>query len=168
MMGFGSRLKGNSSAAPLVLRAAALSLTMLLAGCGAGDVELNGKIFDAMGVSPSTQKKSGDPNVAARNGLIMPPSTGSLPEPGSGVAPETEADIAFINDPDRKRAIDNSEMERRQADYCKVHYEQAKLRGDQAADAAVGPAGPCRASVLTSMKKWNAEQDDEAASGDEK
>jgi hypothetical protein len=167
-MGFESRLRGMSSAGPSALRAGALALALVLSGCGSGDVELNGKIFDAMGVSPSTQKKSGDPKVAARNGLVMPPSTGSLPEPGSGVAPQAEADIAFINDPDRKRSIDQSELMRRQAEYCKVHYEQAKLRGDQAADAAVGPAGPCRSSILTSMKQWNASQDAEEAAEDEK
>lgn len=161
-MGFESRLEGNRPAVSRLssfrrpaLAAAVMALAASLAGCGSGDVELNGKIFDAMGVSPSTQKKSGDPRVASRNGLVMPPSTGSLPEPGSGVPPpDAEADIAFINDPDRKKTIDKTELARQQAEYCKVNYEQAKLRGDQSAESAVGPAGPCRASVLSALKNW--------------
>ena len=157
-MRFTSSYKGVSSLGRPMVCACALAVTTVLAGCGSGDVELNGKIFDAMGVSAATQKKGGDPQLAARNGLVMPPSTGSLPEPGSGRAPEAEADIAFINDPDRKKSIDRSELARRQAEYCKVHHEQAKLRGDQAADGAVGPAGPCRASILSSMKKFNDEE----------
>lgn len=148
------RFEGFAAAGPLTSRLAALALTATLAGCGAQDVELNGKIFDAMGVSQATKKSSGDPKVAARNGLIMPPSTGSLPEPGAGRSPEADADLSFINDPDRKRTFDKSDLERRQAEYCKTNYEQPKLRGDQAAENAVGPAGPCRTSILTSLKKW--------------
>lgn len=160
--------KSLANPARLAFATAAAVACLGLSGCGAGDVELNGKIFDALGVSSATQQKSGDPKVAARNGLVMPPSTGSLPEPGSGVAPAAEADIAFINDPDRKRSMDQNELARRQAEYCKVNYEQPKARGDHAADSAVGPAGPCRGSILTSMKKWNSEQDDDAAAEDEK
>lgn len=161
-MRFISGYKAVSSCGRPMARACAVALSTVLAGCGSGDVELNGKIFDAMGVSAATQKKSGDPQLASRNGLVMPPSTGSLPEPGSGRAPEADADIAFINDPDRKKAIDKSDLARRQAEYCKVNYEQPKLRGDSAADNAVGPAGPCRASILTSLKKWQAGGDEES------
>ena len=48
------------------------------------------------------------------------------------------------------------ELERKQAEYCKVHYEDAKTRGDETAVNAEGPLGPCRPSVLTAIKKWNA------------
>lgn len=143
----------------LTVAASALSACLGLAGCGAGDVELNGKVFDALGVSSATQTKSGDPKVVARNGLVMPPSTGALPVPGSGPPPEAEADLAFINDPDRKKTVDKEELARRQADYCKVHYEQAKARGDSAADNAVGPAGPCRQTFLSAMKMFQGGQD---------
>ena len=133
----------------------ALAIAAGVAGCGIGDVEMNGKIFDAMGVSPSTMKKAGEARVEARNGLVVPPDTGSLPEPGSGRAPEAEADLAFINDPDRTKEIDRAELERRQAEYCKVHYEQPKARGDNSVDSIEGPAGPCRATFLSAMKKWS-------------
>lgn len=137
----------------------ALAIAAGVAGCGIGDVEMNGKIFDAMGVSPSTMKKAGEARVEARNGLVVPPDTGSLPEPGSGRAPEAEADLAFINDPDRQRNLDRSELARKQAEFCKVAYEDPKARGDNSVDGVSGPAGPCRPSLLTSIKKWN--KDDE-------
>lgn len=138
-----------------------LSTGLLLTGCGSGDVELNGKIFDAMGVSSATQPKEREPKVAARTGLVVPPNTGSLPEPGSGRAPEAEADIALINDPDRKKTLDKAELERRQAEYCRVNYEIPKARGDASADDATGPLGPCRATFLSAMKKWSGQEGDE-------
>ena len=142
----------NRSTVTAVL--ASLCAGLLAAGCGADDIELNGKIFDALGVS-GQQKKADDAKLAPRQGLVVPPDTASLPEPGSGRDVTSEADLAFINDPDRKKEIDKTELARRQAEYCKVHYELPKARGDTSADDAVGPAGPCRATFLSAMKKWN-------------
>ena len=139
--------------------AVVLGTAIAVSGCGTDDIELNGKIFDAMGVSGSQKSKADEPKVAARNGLVVPPNTGSLPPPGSGRDVTTEADLAFINDPDRAKHVDKAELARRQAEYCKVHYEQAKARGDASADDVVGPAGPCRASILTSIKNWSGGDD---------
>ena len=132
----------------------AAASALLVGGCGTDEIELNGKIFDALGVSGTGAKKE-EPNLRARNGLVVPPSTASLPPPGSGRDAASEADIAFINDPDRKKVVDKIELARRQKEYCKIHYEQAKARGDTSADDAVGPAGPCRATFLSAMKKWS-------------
>jgi len=122
-----------------------------LAACSPGDVELNGKLFDAVGLSgPAT--KSAEPKVAARNGLVVPPNTGSLPVPGSGFEPSADADIAFINDPDRKKTVDRAQLEREQAEFCKKNYEDPKARGDDTVDGVVGPAGPCRPSILSVVK----------------
>lgn len=132
-----------------------LGAGLLVAGCGTDDVELNGKIFDAVGLSGSQKSKGDEPKVAARSGIVVPPNTGSLPEPGSGRSVETEADLAFINDPDRKKQVDQGELARRQAEYCKANYELPKSRGDTSVDSVVGPAGPCRASILSSMKSWS-------------
>lgn len=141
--------------------AAVLAAGLALGGCGADEVELNGKIFDALGVSGAQKSKSADPKVAARNGLVIPPDTASLPEPGSGSSVQTEADIAFINDPDRAKEVDKAELARRQAEFCKVNYEQPKARGDQSVDSVVGPAGPCRATFLSAMKNWTGGDEDE-------
>lgn len=136
----------------LIAGAVALGASLLAAGCGSGDVELNGKVFDAMGVSSATQKKADEAKLTPRTGLVVPPSTGSLPEPGSGRSVESDADLAFINDPDRKKEINQAELERRQAAYCKEHYEIPKSRGDATVDGVQGPAGPCRKSFLNAVQ----------------
>ena len=129
------------------------SLMLLVAGCSADDIEFNGKLFDAVGLGGKT--KSAEPKLAARTPLVLPPNLERLPEPGT--APEAVAsDVAALNDPDKQAQTSKAELERQQAEYCKVHYEQAKQHGDQTgADLAVGPAGPCKGSVLTAIEKWN-------------
>ena len=75
---------------------------------------------------------------------MVPPTLDRLPEPGSTPAPDTT--IAGIKDPDEAKTASKEELQRRQDEYCKVNYEQAKQRGDETtADNAVGPLGPCRA-----------------------
>jgi hypothetical protein len=60
-------------------------------------------------------------------------------------------------DHDRKKIVDRSALEKQQAEYCKVNYEQAKARGDNTADAASGPLGACRPSALGLIKSVNGE-----------
>jgi hypothetical protein len=117
-----------------------------LAGCSAGDVQLNGKVFDMLGSATGLSAGDKEITVAPRSGLVLPPSTGSLPEPGSASVPDGQ--LAQIVDHDRKKVVDKSALAAKQAEYCKVNYEQAKLRGDSTADLATGPAGPCRPSAL--------------------
>ncbi len=88
----------------------------------------------------------------------MPPSLERIPEPGKPAdAQAAQASLAALNDPDSKAKKSRAELEKQQAAYCKVHYEDAKVRGDDTADLAEGPLGPCRGSVLTAIKKWNGE-----------
>lgn len=135
--------------------ALAVCLALVVAGCSADDIQFNGGIFDAVGLSDSTKPKSGDVKVAERPGLIVPPSLDRLPAPGEA-APES-AQVAAIKDPDALKKISHEEQERQQAEYCKVNYEQAMARGDETtALNAVGPLGQCRPSVLTGIKKYNA------------
>ncbi len=137
----------------------AVATTLALGGCGAGDVELNGGIFDALGVNNQTQKS--EPKLAARTPLVVPPATDRLPQPG--LPPEAQATdmTASINDPDRAAVVDRSELERQQAAYCSKHYELAKAHGDNDADQATGPLGPCRTTILTSIKKWTGGETEE-------
>jgi len=129
------------------------SVALLLAGCGAGDVELNGKVFDYLGVSPSTQSRN-EAKVAERSGLVLPPSVDRLPEPGSGQQGE-DTQLASLDDPDRKAVVSKAELERQQREYCEVHYTQAKARGDESgALNAKGPLGQCAPSIFTSLEKW--------------
>lgn len=140
------------SATRSMIYALAGASTLALGGCGGFDgVALNGKVFDAMGLNSTSS--SGDPKMAQRTGLVVPPNTGALPEPGS--RPDVEAaDVAALQDPDKKASTSKAELQRQQAEYCKVNYEMAKARGDDNADLATGPLGPCRASALTALQEW--------------
>ena len=47
-------------------------------------LEVNGKLFDWMGISSSAMEQSQrEPQVAARAPLVLPPNSNRLPEPGS-------------------------------------------------------------------------------------
>lgn len=138
--------------------AAVIACALALGGCAADEVELNGKIFDAMGLN--AKSKTTEPKLAARAPLVMPPSPERVPEPG--VPPESQAaDVAALQDPDAVAKTSRAELERQQAAYCKEHYELAKARGDDTADLAAGPLGPCKASILTAIKQWTGNGDDD-------
>lgn len=144
-------------------RAAILSIPLCLAfgasGCSMDDLQFNGGIFDAVGLSDAAKAKSGsEPKIAARAPLVVPPSLDRLPEPGSE-EPAENAEIAGIRDYDAARTASKEERERQQAEYCKVNYDQAKARGEEV-DFVAGPLGPCRKSVLTAIKKWNSSSDE--------
>ena len=135
-----------------------LSIPLCLAfgasGCSMDDVQLNGGIFDVVGLSDAAKAKSGsEPKIAARAPLVVPPSLDRLPEPGSEEAAEN-AEIAGIRDYDAVRTASKKDLERQQAEYCKVNYEQKKVQG-QDVDFVEGPLGPCRKSALTAIQKWN-------------
>jgi len=137
-------------------------VTAGLAGCAADDVEFNGKIFDAMGIN--AKSKSVEPKLAARAPLVMPPNPERVPEPGLPAEAQA-ADVAALQDPDAMAKTSQAELERQQAAYCKENYELAKARGDDNADLAAGPLGPCRGSVMSAIKQWtggeSADADDE-------
>ena len=117
------------------------------------DIQLNGKVFDAMGMNTTGSVKSGDPKMAVREPLVVPPGLDSLPPPGSGK--DAQPTLAEIQDPDHKLKVSKAELEKQQAEYCKVHYDQASAQGDNNADLAVGPLGSCHPSIFSAVKKWN-------------
>ena len=138
---------------------AALALALPgLAGCSMDDVQLNGKVFDAMGMNTTGSVKKDDPKMAAREPLVVPPGLDSLPPPGSGK--EAQPTLAEIQDPDRNQKVSKAELEKQQAEYCKVHYDQARAQGDNNADLATGPLGPCQQSIFSAVKKWTSGDDD--------
>lgn len=138
---------------------ATLALTLPgLAGCSMDDVQLNGKIFDAMGMNTTGSVKKGDPKMAVREPLVVPPGLDSLPPPGSGQ--EAQPSLAEIQDPDRKQKVSQADLEKQQAEYCKVHYDQALARGDDSADSASGPLGSCHPSIFSAVKKWTSGDDE--------
>jgi hypothetical protein len=140
-----------------ILSLAALLLALGAAGCSMDEVQFNGGIFDAVGLSDSTKSNSAEPKIAERAPLVVPPALDRLPEPGEQqAAPSSQ--IAGIQDPDAMKQASKAELQRQQAEYCKVNYEQAMARGDETtALNAEGPLGPCRPSALTAFQKWNSE-----------
>jgi hypothetical protein len=136
--------------------ASALVITGL-AGCGmVDDFQMNGKIFDAMGMNTGSVKK--EAKVAERQPLVIPPGLDKLPEPGANGAAQANL-IPGVEDHDAKKNVSQEALENQQAAYCKVNYEQAKQRGDNNADLAEGPLGPCRGSVFSAIKKINGEEE---------
>ncbi|CAA2142375.1 hypothetical protein [Hyphomicrobium sp. ghe19] len=129
-----------------------VTASLFLAGCGGFDgVQLNGKVFDAMGLNGDSGPK-GDPKMAARQPLVVPPGLEALPPPGSGKVEQPT--LAEIQDPDKKLKVSQADLERQQAEYCKKNYEEAQFRGDSSADSAAGPLGSCKPSIFNAVKKW--------------
>ena len=105
------------------------ALCATIAACSGSDVELNGKLFDAMGVSSSSQAAAKvDPKVPARAPLVVPPSTASLPPPGSGTAVVAAAseDQAWPVDPDQQKKAALAAKQQQQKEYC----EEGRLQGN--------------------------------------
>jgi hypothetical protein len=122
-----------------------------LSGCGYDGVDLNGKIFDAVGMGTGSIKPT-EPKLAARQPLVVPPGLDTLPPPGSGATEQPT--LADIQDPDTKKKANQADLERQQAEYCKKNYEDPHSRGDSSADSAAGPLGSCHASIFSAVKKW--------------
>lgn len=142
--------------------ALALACAVFVGGCAGDDVELNGKIFDAVGLNSKT--KATEPKMVARAPLVMPPNAERIPQPG--LPPEDQSStVAALADPDKVKQLNQAELERQQAEYCKKNYELAKAHGDDNADLATGPLGPCKASILTSLKKWTGGEEDNSMEG---
>jgi hypothetical protein len=117
------------------------------------DVQFNGGIFDAVGLNDA--KPKGDPKIAERAPLVVPPSLDRLPAPGEAPAP---TQIADIKDPDAQKQKSREELEKQQAEFCEKNYDDPMRRGEEVA-MVEGPLGPCRKSVLTAIKKWNESED---------
>lgn len=75
--------------------AAALALT----GCAGTDIEFEGKVFDMVGLNKKRNK--GDKKLEPRAPLVLPPTTGKLPEPG--VQHATTQPENWPADPDAQR-----------------------------------------------------------------
>jgi hypothetical protein len=114
---------------------------LLLSGCADG-VELNGKMFDWMGISPAAQEANRrEPTLAERAPLVVPPNTGRLPEPGSENAP---AQTVWPDDPEQRKVRQAEERERQHLAYCRgdKNWKERAL-SKEAAAAPRSPYGPC-------------------------
>jgi hypothetical protein len=123
------------------IAAVAVTSALLLGACG--DVQLEGKIFDWMGISSSAlDAKTSDPKMTARAPLVVPPNVNRLPEPGSGKSADT--DLAALNDPEKKKQAAATERERLHLAYCRgeIQWKERALDPDKGG-ANRSPYGPC-------------------------
>src|SRR5262245_22108446 len=123
-----------------VLVGALATCAVHLSGCADG-VELNGKVFDWMGVSPAAQEsRRTEPKLADRAPLVMPPDVNRLPEPGSDKgAPQ----IAWPDDPEQRKVREAKERERLHLAYCSGELQWKERVLSKNPDAPRSPYGPC-------------------------
>lgn len=142
----------------LVICAIASVLGLSAAGCSMDDVQFNGGVFDMVGLSDSSREKtkSGDPKLAERPPLVVPPALDRLPPP---VEEDQSPQITGIKDPDKEKSASKAALEQEQAEYCEKNYEIPKRMGDASADSAEGPLGPCRPSALNALKNWSSSEE---------
>ncbi len=118
----------------------ALVASVGLAACSPGDVQLEGKVFEALGANELGKKRAAA-NLKSRTPLVMPPATGALPEPGSG----QEQQIVGVEDQDQRKIVDKAALEKKHKEFCEKHYDQTKqIEGE----IVNGPLGDCRKSIL--------------------
>lgn len=122
-------------------------------GCGfAGvdGVELQGGVFDAMGMSGSNKQKMSDVKVDARPGLVLPPTTDRLPDPVTGsiaAAPQTEE--AWPVDPEDRKAQARADLDKRHKAYCERALQDARMRGESG--VVMGPKGNCQPGMFGAL-----------------
>ena len=81
----------------LVILSLSLGLPGLLSGCAGYDVQLEGKLFEAAGISGTAKRE--EPKLNERAGLVLPPEK-QLPAPGKRAdVPEA---MQWPDDPDLK------------------------------------------------------------------
>ena len=133
--------------ARMTMLAAVVATANLVSACGGG-VELNGGIFDALGVNDIQSRE--EPKMANRPGLVIPPSTASLPAPGA--APPTviaSNGEAFPVNPEEAKQQQNADILRRHNAFC----EKARQREQSGITTTIdkSPWGSCHESVLRNL-----------------
>jgi hypothetical protein len=142
-------LKRRLAMAPVVV-----GLGLSLQGCANDGLELNGKVFDWLGVSESASAAARRENrMPDRPPLVMPPSTKALPAPGSGQ--EQDPMLASLQDPEVKKARDAAERQALHLAYCRgeKNWQERAFRRDDGANRS--PFGPCNQMVGDQLQPSN-------------
>ena len=131
--------------------AACLGISALTGGCAGFDgVELQGGVFDALGLSGSDNKKLADTKVEARPGLILPPSVEQLPSPVTGsIAAAPPPGESWPVDAEDRRAQSRAELDKRHAAFCERALTDARIRGESG--VVMGPKGNCQQGMFGSL-----------------
>jgi hypothetical protein len=153
--------KSITKATPHRLRAAGLARTtvlggllgasLVLSGCAAGDVEMNGAIFDYIGLGKAAPEKASQ--APERQGLVLPPSLDRLPPPGSGAANAATTQVALPVNPEARVNAAAGQQAAEQEKYCEKALARAKLTRDLT--IVQGPYGSCTPSALTALTGSN-------------
>ena len=123
--------------------AVGIAATSAFTGCADG-VELNGKVFDLLGVSPAALEASRkEPKLAERAPLVMPPDAKRLPDPASAVPAGDQAN--WPTDPEQRKLAAAQERERLHLAYCRgdIQWKERALNSKDGSGANLSPYGPC-------------------------
>lgn len=132
-----------------LMSALVVAFAAIAGGCSAGDVELNGSLFDKLGVGSGAQVANRSPKLADRQNLVLPPNLERLPVPGSGAAEEVQSTEAMPVNPEQKRVATAGQAEKNHKAFCEKAMQQAKVKGDLS--PVNGPLGRCDASILDAI-----------------
>jgi hypothetical protein len=116
---------------------------LLLAGCADSGLDLNGKVFDWMGVSASAlAAKKDEPKLADRAPLVLPPDSSRLPEPGSGKPPQQA--MAWPDDEEQRAKREARERQRLHEAYCRGDVQwKERVMNSEDVNTPRSPYGPC-------------------------
>jgi hypothetical protein len=124
-----------------LLMAVVIAPVLALGGCFEG-TEVNGKIFDLLGVSTASQDRArAEPKMTPRSGLVLPPDAQRLPAPGSDDV-TVAASVTSLNDPEKAKANAAAERARLHKAYCTGDLSWKERVNDPAASPK-SPYGPC-------------------------
>jgi hypothetical protein len=122
----------------------AVSLAALLPNCSAGDVELNGSLFDTLGVGKQTAAR--EVKVPERQGLVLPPNLDRLPDPGAETAAANQSTASLPVGPEQRRVAAANQAEAQQKAFCDKAVQLAKVNREFG--PVMGPHGRCDKSIL--------------------
>ncbi len=125
------------------------ALGMMLSACSGTDVEINAPILEAAGVNLMGKKKELE-DIPDRPGLVIPPNTASLPEPGSHT--QTAANASWPVDPDQQKKQNEQKTAAALEKYCKEGDWSGK-GGIDAFNKTVGQERRCRPEWLKNAVK---------------
>ncbi len=133
------------------LAASALLAALALSGCGFDGVELNGAVFDYLGVSSAAQADRGkEPQLPPRAGVVLPPQLDRLPEPGSTDTAAAPPGEAWPVDPEQAKVAAAEQLARQHEAYCRDALWRARVQGQSDVEIR-GPKGICNPSILRNL-----------------
>ena len=128
------------------------ALAIVQSGCSGFDgVELQGGVFEAMGIAGDLTKKKAEPKLAKRNGLVVPPDINALPPPGSG-RNAAEGTQSWPKDPEQLKIAKADLEKRRAAKYC-AEKDWWKMSNPQEFNRMTNNGALCQSALGKALSK---------------